>query len=106
VETDPSALTYVEVSAEIEVTVVGGRICEMVLREAVFFEGKQLMGQDINEVAYLLLVGEPPTERSILPDGSELAIIAGRRHDYDLEVWGRDGLVTSVHLQDYSWIEG
>ena len=105
VETDADGPAHMKVSPEIDIAVVDGRICEIVLGESVFFEGEQLIGHDILETASILLFGEPGTEYSVLPNGSELAIVAGRRLDYDLELWGSDGLVTSVHLQDYTWIE-
>ncbi len=106
VETDPDGLAYMNVSAEIDIALVDGRICEIVLRESVFFEGEQLIGHDILETASILLFGEASTEHSVFPNGSELAIVSGRRLDYDLELWGSDGLLTSVHLQDYTWIQG
>ena len=90
---------------ELKVSLVHGRITTIQMFEVLFFQGEQLIGQQIDEVARLLFESEREREESLLPSGAVLSIVSGRRRDFDVQLWAWDDEVRHVDLQDFDWIE-
>lgn len=101
---DEDGLCQVEVDG-LRLSLVDGRISQICAEGSLFFDGEDLIGRSVNEVATLLMSGEVADETYLHDDGSVLNIISGRRRDFEVSVWGNDGRVTMICVEDYTWIE-
>ncbi len=103
---DEFGISHAQVDEALELGLVDGRVFSIRMAESIFYRGDELIGDDVQRVADLLIDGTIEEQAFILPDGSTLTVIGGRRHDFDIEVWGASEGVSSVHITDFEWIEG
>ena len=94
-----------QIGPELKVSLADGRITTIQIFEVLVFQGEQLIGQEVEEVARLLFDSDPEREEFLLPNGAVLSIVSGRRRDFELQLWAWDDHVQHVDLQDFDWIE-
>ena len=102
---DEYGLAYATVDEGLELGLVDGRVCSIRLSRSVFFEGDELIGDDLHRVATRLIEEMTEEQRLILPSGSTLMIVGGHRRDFSIEVWGTTEGVSTIQLEDFQWIE-
>lgn len=99
---DEYGLAYATVDEGIELGLIDGRVCSIRVSGSVFFEGDELIGDDLHRVAARLFEEITEEQELILPNGSMLTTVGGRRRDFSIEVWATTEAVSTIQLRTSS----